>query len=299
MSFSSDVKSEIAKMAGEEITECCQMAEDYGLLLFGRSFAPSSVSILTEQEIVAQKYAAAVLRVTASEPVLLRSKSGKYTVSVHEPSQRRTLLAAFGHDGKELGLRVNYANFADDCCRAAFIRGVFLACGTVTSPEKEYHLEFSVPYKNLSRDLAKVFDAFETLVPKISERGGVQIVYFKDSSMIEDVLTLMGAGIASMELMNIKIYKEIRNNVNRKVNFENANIDRAVRAAYAQIEAIKKIETRRGLQNLPDELRELALLRLENPEMSLSELGKGLSEPASRSSVNHRLMKLMRMAEKI
>ncbi|MDR1630902.1 MAG: DNA-binding protein WhiA [Oscillospiraceae bacterium] len=299
MSFSSDVKNEIANIEQTELAECCQKAEEYGLLLFGRSFAPSSISILTENAVVAQKYIAAVVRVTGKEPVYLCSKSGKHTVSVRDAQQKKSLLAEFGHDGREVGLRINYANFADDCCRAAFIRGVFLACGTVTSPEKEYHLEFSVPYINLSRDLVKIFDAFLDLAPKISERGGVQIVYFKDSSMIEDVLTLMGAGGASMELMNVKIYKEIRNNVNRKVNFESANIDRAVRAAYVQIQAIKKIEKRRGLQALPGELRELALLRLENPEMSLSELGRALREPASRSAVNHRLMKLIRMAEKL
>lgn len=296
MSFSSDVKKEIIEI---EMNECCLKAERYGLLLFGRSFAPSSISIMTELEFVADKYAEAVYEISSKKAHCLKSKSGKHTVSVRDKEQRHRLLEEFGHEGREVGLRINYGNFAEDCCLSAFIRGVFLACGTVTSPEREYHLEFAVPYRNLSRDLVKVFDDFEKIRPRISSRNSQNIVYLKDSSMIEDVLALMGAGISSMKLMNVKIYKEIRNNVNRKVNFENANMDRSLRAAYKQIEAIKKLKKSQCLNSLPEEIQELAELRLHNPEMSLSELGESLKSPLSRSAVNHRFMKIQRIAENL
>lgn len=296
MSFSYEVKNEIARI---ECKDCCQKAESYGLLLFGRFFTPNSISIMTEHGEVARKYADAADSITGVMPAVNSSRSGKFSVNISDKEQKRKILSEYGHEGREIGLRINRANLADECCVAAFIRGVFLACGTVTSPEKEYHLEFSVSFRNLSADLAKLFDEFDELTPKTSLRGGAYMVYFKDSSMIEDVLALIGATNSSLELMSVKIYKDIRNNVNRKVNFENANIDRSVNASRRQISALARIEGTSGIGALPEDLRELASLRLENPEMSLSELGQALSEPLTRSAVNHRLNKIMRIADKL
>ena len=156
---------------------------------------------------------------------------------------------------------------------AALLRGAFLACGTLTDPEKDYHLEFVVPYRYISRDLAKLLHEWN-LAPKQLERKGSHVVYCKDSERIEEILTLMGAQNAALELMGIKMYKDMRNNINRKINFETANISRTANAAAEQVYAIETILEHAGLESLPEELKEIALLRLENPEMSLRELGR-------------------------
>ncbi len=296
MSFSHDVKTEISQL---ENKECCQKAESYGLFLFGRSFSAYNISILTEHKGVCQKYAQAVHELSGKNADIKVSKSEKYTVSIDSQKEKDAILSFFGHDSKDVGVRINYANFSEECCMSAFLRGVFMACGTVSAPEKDYHLEFSIPYKNLCSDFMKFFDEFDYLEPKMTSRNGVNIVYFKDSEMIENLLITIGANNSTIELINVKIMKNIRNNVNRKVNFDSANIDRAVKAALHQIEAIEKIIKKGSIDFLPQDMRELALLRMENPEMSLSELGQSLKKPISRSGVYHRLNKIIEISKKI
>lgn len=181
------------------------------------------------------------------------------------------------------------------------LRGAFLTCGTVNNPSKGYHLEFVVPYTNLSRDLERfIADCDELSVsPKRITRNSTQVIYFKDSESIEDILAAMGAVNSCLELMGVKMYKDMRNNVNRKLNFENANLDKTIDAATKQIEAIEHIKKTVGLSYLSDELRELAVLRTDNPDMSLRELGESLKSPLSRSGVNHRLKKLCSIADEI
>ena len=162
-------------------------------------------------------------------------------------------------------------------------------------------MEFVVSFLNLARDFMTLLSEISALdlQPAFINRKGAYVIYIKGSERIADLLTYMGASYAAMELMQVKMVKEVRNYVNRKTNFETANIDKTVSAAAKQVAAIEKIVKGVGIESLPEELRELATLRYENPEMSLRELGEGLSEPISRSGVNHRLQRIMKLAENL
>ena len=195
--------------------------------------------------------------------------------------------------------RINRAITADENCASAFLRGAFLSCGSINNPEKDYHLEYSVPYKYLCNDLLKVIEDVEQLdfSFKLVERKGSYIAYLKDSENISDFLAFINAPLAAMEIMNTKILKEYRNNANRKVNSEVANIKKTIAASMEQISAIEKIRDTMGLESLNDDLKELAQLRLDNPDLSLRALGEMLVPPISRSGVNHRMKKLLEIGK--
>ena len=179
-----------------------------------------------------------------------------------------------------------------------FTAGVFLACGSVNDPNKEYHLEFACPEEQLALQLATLLGDIGVTAKTVVRRGQ-HIVYIKGSESIEDTLTFIGASQCTLELMNTKIYKDIRNKANRIANCDAANIDKVVKAAMKQIEDIKLIDNAVGLDTLSDELREVAQLRLDNIDMSLQEIGETLNEPISRSGVNHRFKKLAKIADEI
>lgn len=179
-----------------------------------------------------------------------------------------------------------------------FTAGVFLACGSVNDPNKEYHLEFACPEEQLAQQLATLLGDIGVTAKTVLRRGQ-HIVYIKGSESIEDTLTFIGASQCTLELMNTKIYKDIRNKANRIANCDAANIDKVVKAAMKQIEDIKLIDHVLGIDTLSDELREVAQLRLDNIDMSLQEIGETLSEPISRSGVNHRFKKLAKIADEI
>lgn len=302
MSFSSEAKKELCRIEDQRC--CCRKAECYGMFLFARNFALDAVGLTTENGGAARRAAQLAAETTGcvaavSSSMSRRREGGIYTVTVEGESERLLLLRYFGYHGREISLRVNRANLENECCYASFLRGAFLSCGTVTDPQKDYHLEFIVPHKNLAKDLVKVLEDVEALdaQPNIVNRKGSYVVYNKGSEQIADFLAYIGAPNAALELMQVKMFKEVRNNVNRKMNFESANLDKTASAAAKQMIAIQKIAEKMGLDALPDDLRELAQVRLDNPEMSLRELGAALSEPISRSGVNHRLNRLLEMAQ--
>lgn len=295
MSFSSDVKSEISKT--ENISSCCFHAQVYGLVLFAH-FSKYNLSITTENTDVFSLYVSYLREYCGVEPIISESGTKKMTAYVKSDADKTKVFDKFGHSFNEATLRINRANISDECCAGAFLRGAFLSCGTVTSPESGYHLEFVVPYKKLCTDLMKFLDELN-LNPKYIVRKGNHIVYFKDSESIEDILAIIGAQDASLYVMGIKIEKDVKNKVNRKLNFEMSNISKTVDAAQIQISAIELIESRQGLSSLPDNLQKIARLRLEYPESSLSELEKLLDEPISRSGINHRLNKIVKIAQDI
>ncbi len=179
-----------------------------------------------------------------------------------------------------------------------FTAGVFIACGSVNDPSKEYHLEFSVTQEKLARELSVLLGDIGVTARTVQRRGQ-HIVYIKESESIEDVLTFIGAQQCTLELMNVKIWKDVRNKANRIANCDSANIDKVVKAAMKQIEDIHLIQQSMGLDSLSQELREIAEIRLENNDMSLQEIGESLSVPISRSGVNHRFKKLAAMADEI
>ena len=295
MSFSSDVKSEISK--AENLSSCCLHAQVYGLVLFAH-FSKYNFSITTENNDVFELYHSYLRDYCGVEPTISESGTKKMTAYLRNDSDKEKVFEKFGHLLKEPTLRINRANIGEECCAGAFLRGVFLACGTVTDPERGYHLEFVVPYKKLCTDLMKFLDELE-LNPKYIVRKGNHIIYFKDSESIEDILAIIGAQDASLYVMGIKIEKDVKNKVNRRLNFEMSNISKTVDAANQQVEAIEYIESKAGITSLPDNLQKLAYLRIENPEASLTELGKLMDEPISRSGVNHRLSRIVKIAESL
>ena len=293
MTFCSKVKEELINIS--EIEPCCSLAEMYGLLLFGKMFSKREIYINTENEKVANKYKIVCERLSFSKVTLIRSASGKCKITVDDELSRIKLLNAFGYSGNERSRRINWANITNDCCFSAFLRGVFLSCGTINDPEKNYHLEFTVPY-SLRNDLIRIFEEVDLKAKEIC-RNNNYILYFKGSEDIVTLLTLIGANDSALEYIGVKVFKDVRNNVNRKTNFENANFDRTVNAAIKQTEAINKLKEKGEFQKLSPELKELASLRIENPDLSLNQIGQMLNPPLSRSGVNHRLQKIIELSE--
>jgi DNA-binding protein WhiA len=299
MSFSSDVKHELSQLIPDE--PCCKTAEAYGLVECGHTFSPSSISLNTESSDVFNAYLTFISSVCNLEPssaeISVRA-SGIHTIRIPEYGDRLKILEHFGHSPSDVTIRLNRANLECELCAAAYLRGAFLSCGALTDPNSDYHMELSVPYYRLSMDIMSLMRELNFNV-KLVKRKGSNVLYLKESGQIEDCLTMMGATKASLEIMGIKVVKNIRNTANRIANCENANIDKIITAALKYSNAIRKIESQIGLDSLPDELHELALLRLDNPDMSLRELGEMLNTPLSRSGVNHRLNKILKIADQL
>lgn len=297
MSFSSEAKKEIAADLPDKL--CCRTAQIYGMLECAHAFSAEEISLQTEQEPVAELYDRLTSRICGIPRLtrqVLPRRAPLHQCMVDTADQRQTVLERFGHSVKDVSLRLNRANLDCDNCARAYLRGAFLVCGAVTDPEHDYHMEFALPHYNLSRDLATLLRELD-FPAKITTRAGNHVVYIKESERIEDCLTLLGATRASLEMMGVKMVKSIRNDTNRRINFENANIDKTVQAAGAQTDALLKIESTCGLSALPEDLQAVAKLRLEHPEMSLRELGDALE--LSRSGVNHRLKRILQFAESL
>lgn len=303
MSFSSEIKDELIKI--ENMPDCCTHAMAYGMFLFGRSFTLSDISLMTDNESVAKKYLFLAEKACGIKAELSVSRAGKYTVFFDGDDERNKVLSTFSCTGTERIRRIDRGNLTNDsadkeeitsCCDAAFLRGAFLSCGTASDPNKSYHLEFVIPYKTLSFDLMKILNDYG-IKAKHMVRRYVNVIYIKDSESIEDLLTMMGAHIASMEVMNIKIYKDVRNLTNRRNNFENANLSRTVFASFDQVSAIQKIMGNGIFCTLSEDLKQVATLRIDNPDASLREIGEMCEPKMSRSAVNHRLKKLISISE--
>lgn len=303
MSFSSDTKKELCKIENE--TELQNYAECYGLLIFCKYFSSRRITFTTESYSVASRFCQIVSSsfgaITEQSSILTGRHGGgnSFSISVPLQSDCEKIYKYFGYTGKEINRRINRAIIEDESCMSAFFRGAFLSCGSVNNPEKDYHLEFAVPYKNLCNDLIKTFSDVEQIVctMKMIERKGSYVSYLKDSERISDFLAFIGASNASIKIIETKIIKGIRNDTNRRTNSEVANMKKTITASIKQIKAIEKIRDTVGLESLNEDLKQVAQLRLNNPEMSLKNIGEMLIPPISRSGVNHRIQKLIEMAD--
>ena len=302
MSYAHELKEEICKNLLASREE--KIAQAYGLLLFSKNFSRSGLSIQTENEQTARLFCSYILELVGIKTSIIYSEFEKrngvtiFTAAVEAEEDRRNILSFFGHSANELRLQICKQNLQSEKAMAAFVSGVYLACGNITDPYKNYHLEFITPHMHLCNDLIKVL-AQVNIQLKLTRRRSAYVAYLKESEAIEDIMTYMGATACSLSLMNIKIYKDIRNKVNRVTNCETANIEKTVAASAVQCEDINYILAKGGVEFLPDGLRELALLRSENPEMSLRELGETLTTPLTRSGINHRLKRLSAIANEL
>lgn len=303
MTFSEKVKQELVSVS--HTAECCRHAMCYGMLLFGKSFTRSSISVLSENEIVAKRYVELLKEETGIEAQIIVTDANNYKINITDKEEIKKIYDCFSVSDKELKKRINRGNLQnlcqseeiDNCCDRAFIAGVFLVCGNVSDPKRGYHVEFVVPYKQLSLDLLKVLKD-NRISANVIDRRGVNVVYIKDSTAIENLLNLMGAPIAELELIQVKVEKSVINRINRANNFEFANIARTANAAAEQMSAIETIYEKGTFEYLPEDLKQVAELRNEYPDSSLSALGEMFDPPLSRSSVNYKLKRLIAFSKK-
>ena len=294
MSFASDVKEELCR---EPLSrKCCARAEAYGILLFCNSFTQRELRIVTASAPFAARLPALFRKAfQLSFDQLSQAGGGKQAFSITAPDKLSALRSAYGGE-EDLAHHINFAVLEEDHCRSAFLRGAFLAGGSVSDPGKSYHLELMTSHYNVSRELTALLPE-AGFTPKQTTRNSIYLTYFKQSEIIEDFLTALGAPISAMEIMNAKAEKDLRGSVNRRVNCDAANLDKAVEAAQEHMEAVYRLEQRGMLQELPDKLKEAVDLRMANPELTLSQLAELCQPPVTKSAFNHRLRKLMQLAK--
>ncbi|MCR4771654.1 MAG: DNA-binding protein WhiA [Oscillospiraceae bacterium] len=298
MSFSSDTKSELCKAPMQK--SCCALAELYGILLYCRSFTPAEVRIITEHRPFASR-AEKLLKKAAgfgfdSRPA--DDAPGKRTLVLTEPGKLRRLSEMFGYDSlRSVAHHIDLGVLEEECCRASFIRGAFLAGGSVTAPSKGYHFELITGHYSVSREVCAILREMG-FAPGSTSRTGNYVTYFKQSEAIEDILTTIGAPLAAMEIMGAKVEKEISNRVNRRLNCDEANLEKTVNASQQQLRAIAALERAGELDGLSDKLREAAVLRRDNPELTLQQLAALADPPVTKSCFNHRIRKITELAEK-
>ena len=303
MSFSSDTKREMCQKLSTR--KPLQYSELYAMLLLCREFSSGSIVFKTENEDVFSHFVfllSQLFRAKCEVIAPMKGESGRnraYTVTVTSPEKCRRIFEHYGHEDRDVNLRVNRANIDNEEEQRAFIRGAFLACGSVTDPEKAYHLEFAVSHRNLCFDISRLISEIQdcSITVKTLMRGGSYIAYIKDSEQITDLLTYMGAVVAAMNVMGTKALKQVRNTANRRANSEIANLQKTASASARQIKAINRLKKDGRYNLLPEELKVVAQLRYDYPELTLRELGAMLDPPISRSGVNHRLEKLMKLAD--
>ncbi len=294
MSFSGDVKQEVCRVPLSR--ECCAQAEAYGVLLYCNTFQAGQVRIVTESEAFAQRLPILFKKAFQLAFDRLPEGAGKRIFAVEDPDKLAVIRQTFGADPRALALHLNFAAVEEACCRASFLRGAFLAGGSVTDPRKGYHLELATSHQSVSREVLALMRELGQ-EPKAAQRKGNAVIYFKQSDKIEDFLTCIGAPLAAMEVMNAKLERDLRGSVNRRVNCDAANLDKAVEAAMAQVEAIRRLEEAGTLTTLPDKLREAAALRLAHPEDTLAQLAEQCDPPITKSALNHRLRKLVELGK--
>lgn len=286
MSFSSEVKDELAKRISP--ARHCQIAELAAIMNFCGQYGRDEKGRFT---IGFQTENATVVRKGFT---LLKKTYNIDTGSVLSEAEVCGLLQKLGN----LEEPVSRLLIKNACCKRAFLRGAFLSVGSMSDPAKGYHLEFDCIDRRKAEQLQEVIEAFD-IESKIILRKKYHVVYLKEGAGIVDILNVFEAPVSLMNLENLRILKEMRNSVNRRVNCETANIAKTVNAAARQVEDIELLRARGGFQSLPEALREMAEIRLEYPDAPLKELGEFFNPPIGKSGVNHRLRKLSQLAEEI
>ena len=290
MSFSSDVKERISTVINK--CEYCNRAELSAIVRYSGRINNSGIVLTTENESCAKRMRQLIAENTGIDASYIhKEKSRLFEMEISQESAVENicdLLMLFDDD--------NEALIPFDCCAASYIRGAFLGGGSISDPKKSYHMEFDSRFLAEAERLRKVLNRF-SLNCSITERKGHFIVYIKDYSTIADCLGVMGDSSAALEIYNLSVERELRNTINRQLNCESANMDKTADAYQKHIKAISIIKKNVGLDKLPDVLQEIARVRLEYPEDSLKQLGQRLEQPIGKSGVNHRLNRILEIAE--
>lgn len=311
MSFSGNVKEELLRCI--DSARHCQIAELAAILAFDGEIlrfpqGQIGLRVSSENESLVRKYFTLLEKTfTMNDSVSIDSRitkrNNRFVVELEDSEFSVKVLQAvklLGMDRipQSFDVLVNQIVVQRNCCKRAFVRGTFLCAGSISDPEKFYHFEIVCSSKAKATQLMELIQSFE-VDAKIVKRKKYYVVYVKEGAQIVELLGLMGAGVSLMNLENVRILKDMRNTVNRKVNCETANINKTVNAAVKQVEDILYIRDTAGLHTLPENLEETALLRLEYPQASLKELGTLLSTPVGKSGMNHRLRKICSIANEL
>lgn len=298
VSFSGNAKAEICRSISQK--RCCALAQCFGILLFCNSFTNASIRIITESkefsQVLPQLFKKAFGITFDSVPD--KDGAGKLAFIISDQQKIKSIMHAYGFepDGT-LSLHINLAAVEDDCCKNAFFKGAFLAGGSVTDPDKGYHLEFATTHHSVAREGSALLEEVLRFYPKTAQRGGGQVLYLKNSEQISDCLTFLGAPVAAMGIMEARLEKELNNKVNRRCNCDEANTSKVVEAAQEQLAAIRSLRLRGLFDNLPPKLLQAAKAREEYPESSLTELAAIMEPAISKPAMNHRLKRLVQMAK--
>ena len=298
VSFSAGAKAEVCRCFPQK--RCCALAQCFGVLLFCNSFGPENIRIITESRDFAQTLPKIFKKafgfgfdVQPEDTV-----TGKLNFQITDKSKIAAIMESYGFAPEDtLALHINLPVVEEDCCKTAFLRGAFLAGGSVTDPGKGYHLEFATTHRSVAKEAYTLMQEMLGFYPKSAARGGGQVLYLKQSEQISDCLTFLGAPIAAMGIMEARLEKELNNKVNRRCNCDEANTSKVVEAAQDQLAAIRILRDLGEIEHLPLKLQQAVEARIENPEASLTELAAMMQPPISKPAMNHRLKKLVQMAE--
>ena len=298
LSFSAAAKEEVCR--GFPHNHCCALAQCFGILLFCNSFNAEGIKIITESRdfayILPKLFKKAFDVTFDSYPSL--AAPGKLVFQIWDPEKIEDIMDAFGFSVQDtVSLHINLPVVEDDCCKNAFLRGAFLAGGSVTDPGKGYHLEFATTHHCVARECNVLMQEVLGFYPKAASRNGGQVLYMKQSDQIADFLTYLGAPVASMGILEARLEKELNNKVNRRCNCDDANTSKVVEAAQEQLTAIHKLKELDLLDKLPEKLKQAALARENNPSASLSELAAMMEPAITKPAMNNRMKKLVQLAK--
>lgn len=298
ISFSASAKAEVCRILPGKY--CCALAECFGILLFCNSFHSDSIKIITESRefayILPKLFKRAFDMDFDTYPSL--AAPGKLVFQIWSEEKIARIMDAFGFCVEDtLSLHVNFPVVEEDCCKAAFLRGAFLAGGSVTDPEKGYHMELSTTHLSVARETDALMREVMAFPPKLAKRSGGQVLYLKQSEQISDFLTYLSAPVAAMGIMEARLEKELNNKVNRRCNCDDANTSKVVEAAQEQLSAIRVLKEIGLLEKLPDKMQQAAKAREDNPFASLSELAAMMDPAITKPAMNNRMKKLMQLAK--
>jgi DNA-binding protein WhiA len=298
VSFSATAKAEICRAVPSK--GCCALAECFGILLYCNYFGENGIRIITESRDFALRLPKLFRKAFDLEFDSFPSMAapGKLIFQITDPDKIHKIMNAYGFDPDDtLVLHVNLPVLEGDCCKASFLRGAFLAGGSVTDPQKGYHVELTTTHKSVAREVYTLVEEMLHFYPKTATRSGGQVLYLKQSELISDFLTFLGAPIAAMGIIEARLEKELNNKVNRRCNCDDANTSKVVEAAQEHLSSIRILREKGLLEHLPQKLLQAATAREENPESSLTELAAMMEPPISKAAMNHRLKKIILAAK--
>ena len=300
LSFSASVKAEVCRVFPQD--RCCALAECFGILLFCNSFHRDGIKIITESQdfgkILPKLFKKAFS--TGFDCLPENNATGKLVYQILDPKKIEMIMQAYGFSREAtLALHINLPVVEDDCCKAAFLRGAFLSGGSVTDPVKGYHLEITTTHCSVARECYTLIQETMGFYPKTAARGGGQVLYLKQSELISESLTFLGAPVGAMGIMEARLEKELNNKVNRCCNCDDANTSKVVEAAQEQLAAIRTLRERGVFDQLPSKLQQAAIAREHNPESALTELAAMMEPPITKPAMNHRLKRLVAFAKEL